>query len=69
MEAKGADLIAVNDVGQPGIGFDAEENEVVLLARDGSIERISRRSKRAVAEKIWDAFVALRVGRAKAPIG
>jgi phosphopantothenoylcysteine decarboxylase/phosphopantothenate--cysteine ligase len=64
MEAKGADMIAVNDVGQPGIGFDAEENEVVLLARDGSIERISRRSKRAVAEKIWDAFVALRVGRA-----
>jgi phosphopantothenoylcysteine decarboxylase/phosphopantothenate--cysteine ligase len=69
MEAKGADFVVVNDVGRPGIGFDAEENEVLLLGADGGSERVPRRSKRAVAEKIWDAFIALRKSRTKAPIG
>jgi phosphopantothenoylcysteine decarboxylase/phosphopantothenate--cysteine ligase len=60
MEAKGADLIVVNDVGRSDIGFDATENEVLLLRRDGQTEAVSRRSKREVAEKIWDAFLAAR---------
>ena len=60
MEAKGADLVVVNDVGRGDIGFDASENEVLILRRDGVRELVSRRSKREVAEKIWDAFLAVR---------
>ncbi len=30
---KGADLLVANDVSRPGIGFDSEENEVLLLDR------------------------------------
>jgi phosphopantothenoylcysteine synthetase/decarboxylase len=60
MEAKGADLVVVNDVGRGDIGFDAPENEVLILRRDGVRELVSRRSKREVAEKIWDAFLAVR---------
>ena len=63
MEAKGADLIVVNDVGRSDIGFDALENEVILLRHDGEHETVSRRSKREVAEKIWDAFLAARAVR------
>jgi phosphopantothenoylcysteine decarboxylase/phosphopantothenate--cysteine ligase len=55
MQKKGADLIVINDVGQAGIGFDADDNEVLILGRDGSREVVSRRPKRAVADKIWDA--------------
>jgi phosphopantothenoylcysteine decarboxylase / phosphopantothenate---cysteine ligase len=65
MEAKGADLIVVNDVGRADIGFDAEENEVLILGRDGWRESVSRRSKREVADLIWDAF--LRARRAEGP--
>jgi phosphopantothenoylcysteine decarboxylase / phosphopantothenate---cysteine ligase len=61
MEAKGADLIVVNDVGRTDIGFDAEDNEVLILRRDGG-ERISKRSKREIADRIWDAFLAVRSG-------
>jgi phosphopantothenoylcysteine decarboxylase/phosphopantothenate--cysteine ligase len=61
MEAKAADLIVVNDVGRADIGFDAEDNEVLILRRDGG-ERISKRSKREIAERIWDAFLAVRSG-------
>jgi phosphopantothenoylcysteine decarboxylase / phosphopantothenate---cysteine ligase len=54
METKGADLIAINDVGRADVGFDAADNEVLLLARDGMAETVSRRSKREVADRIWD---------------
>ena len=35
LERKRADLIVFNDVAQDGIGFDAADNEVVLVSRDG----------------------------------
>ncbi len=60
LEAKGADLIVVNDVSREDIGFDAAENEVLILGPGGQRESVSRRGKREVAEKIWDAFVASR---------
>ena len=60
MEAKGADLVVVNDVGRGDIGFDSEQNEVLILSREGNREIVSRRSKREIAEKIWDAFLAVR---------
>jgi phosphopantothenoylcysteine decarboxylase / phosphopantothenate---cysteine ligase len=67
MESKGADLIVVNDVGRRDIGFEAEDNEVLILARDGEPESVSRTGKREVADRIWDSF--LRVRRAAAPEG
>ena len=67
MEAKGADLIVVNDVSRSDIGFDAEENEVLILRRDGETERVSLRAKREIAERIWDAFLQVRTSRAKIP--
>jgi phosphopantothenoylcysteine decarboxylase/phosphopantothenate--cysteine ligase len=60
MEAKDADLIVVNDVNRGDIGFDSPENEVLILRRDGAREVVSRRSKREVAERIWDEFLAVR---------
>ena len=60
MESKGADLVVVNDVGKAGIGFDADETEVLILRRDAASEIVSRRSKGEVADRIWDAFLAAR---------
>ncbi len=60
MERKGADLIVVNDVDRAGIGFDAPENEVLILGRTGERETVSRRPKRDVAERILDAFLRAR---------
>jgi phosphopantothenoylcysteine decarboxylase/phosphopantothenate--cysteine ligase len=60
MEAKDADLIVVNDVSRGDIGFDSPANEVLILRRDGAREVVSRRSKREVAERIWDEFLAVR---------
>ena len=49
---KGVDLLVANDVSQPGAGFSVATNEVLILGRDGSVERLSRRPKEAVAAEI-----------------
>jgi len=54
LERKGCDLVVVNDVSQPGAGFDHDTNEVVILDRDGGEEHVALTSKRAVADALLD---------------
>ena len=49
---KNLDWIVANDVSQVGIGMEADDNAVVLLARNGGREMFGPASKRAVAEFI-----------------
>jgi phosphopantothenoylcysteine decarboxylase/phosphopantothenate--cysteine ligase len=60
METKGADLVVINDVGRSDIGFDAPDNEALLVAPDAPAQRIPRTSKREVADDIWDAVLRIR---------
>ena len=56
---KRLDLLVANDVSRAGIGFDADENEVVLLAPGRAPERVERASKIVVAGRILDRVAAL----------
>lgn len=56
---KGADLIVLNDVSDPRIGFESAENEVTLVAAEDEIE-VPRAGKDAVAEAILDRVERLR---------
>ncbi len=58
LETKNVDLVVFNDVGEPGIGFDAVENEVVLITRENE-RTVPRARKETVAAKILDAVQAL----------
>ncbi len=61
---KNADLIVANDVSDASIGFDSEQNEVVVIARDGSTTKIPKAAKIVVANRILDLVVAkLKDGR------
>jgi len=60
LRAKGVDLLVVNDVSQQGIGFDAEDNQVLLLDRWGGALELPRMSKLEVAHAILDRILALR---------
>ena len=55
---KGCDLLIVNDVGRVEV-FGAVDNEVLVLGSDGSMTELSRRSKAAVADGVWDAVARL----------
>jgi phosphopantothenoylcysteine decarboxylase/phosphopantothenate--cysteine ligase len=59
---KGCDLLVVNDVAQPGAGFDVATNEVVILATDGTEEHVGMTTKQAVASRLLDS-VGRRLGR------
>ncbi len=51
--AKGADLFVFNDVGRADIGFDALENEVVVLSGDDE-RHVRKAPKREVAAAVLD---------------
>ena len=53
LEDKNADLVVYNDVSREDIGFDAADNEVVLVTADGD-RRILKASKREIAAAILD---------------
>jgi phosphopantothenoylcysteine decarboxylase/phosphopantothenate--cysteine ligase len=61
LQAKGIDLLVANDVSRRDIGFDAEDNEVLLIDRWGGGRALPRMPKGAVADAILDEILALRV--------
>jgi phosphopantothenoylcysteine decarboxylase/phosphopantothenate--cysteine ligase len=61
LEAKGADMIVGNLVGQETGGFESDENEVVLALRSGELIELPRASKREIADGILDQVLRLRL--------
>jgi phosphopantothenoylcysteine decarboxylase/phosphopantothenate--cysteine ligase len=64
LEAKGADMIVGNLVGQD-TGFESDENEVILALRSGELIEVPRASKREIAQKILDQVMRLRIALVK----
>jgi phosphopantothenoylcysteine decarboxylase/phosphopantothenate--cysteine ligase len=58
LEAKNANLIVFNDVSRSDIGFDTEENEVVLIGKE-SERRVPKAPKRAIAAAVLDEVARL----------
>ena len=52
LDAKQLDLVVVNDVSRAGIGMGADDNEVTIIGRDGTLETIARAPKPDVADAI-----------------
>ncbi|HZS27787.1 MAG TPA: bifunctional phosphopantothenoylcysteine decarboxylase/phosphopantothenate--cysteine ligase CoaBC [Candidatus Angelobacter sp.] len=63
LESKSLDAIILNDVSQPGIGFDSERNAVTILTHGGT-ETVPETSKWEVAHRVLDAVVKLKLERA-----
>jgi len=55
LSRKGLDMIAANRVGQPGSGFESEENEILLFTRNGE-QNLGRGSKQQLAGHIIEAI-------------
>ncbi|MGZ4888135.1 MAG: bifunctional phosphopantothenoylcysteine decarboxylase/phosphopantothenate--cysteine ligase CoaBC [Candidatus Angelobacter sp.] len=63
LENKSLDAIVLNDVSQPGIGFDSERNAVTILTHAGA-ETVPETSKWEVAHRVLDAVVKMKASRA-----
>jgi len=59
LERKGLDAVVLNDVSDPAIGFDSDDNEVTIVTRSGD-HPVQRAPKSSVAVAILDRVESLR---------
>ncbi len=67
LAAKGVDLLVVNDVSRRDIGFEADDNQVMLIDRWGGERALPRMPKTAVADAILSHALVLRAGAPAEP--
>jgi phosphopantothenoylcysteine decarboxylase/phosphopantothenate--cysteine ligase len=56
---KGLDLIVLNDISNPAIGFESQENEVTIISSDAELP-LRKASKDEIAEQILERVASLR---------
>jgi phosphopantothenoylcysteine decarboxylase/phosphopantothenate--cysteine ligase len=56
---KGVDLLAVNEVGW-GVGFETEDNALLMIDAADAVVAEARGTKREAAEALWDAILSVR---------
>jgi len=61
LRRKRLDAVVVNDIAEPGIGFESEDNEVTIITASGS-QAVARAPKRDIARTIIAAVEELRAG-------
>lgn len=65
LESKNCDIVVANLVApkgsENGVGFESDENEVVLVTRSGESIPVARAAKRAIARRIFDEIIKLRL--------
>lgn len=54
LRRKNLDYIVANDISQKDIGFNSNENEVLIIDKYNNIERISKTSKKNIAKKLLE---------------
>ena len=61
LESKNCDMVVANLVSRADLGFDSDQNEVVLVMRSGEAIPVSRAPKRDIARRILDQIIHLRL--------
>ncbi len=71
LHRKHLDAVVVNDIAQPGIGFDTQDNEVTIVTGDGHDRHVARARKDLIAQAVLDEVERIRREgvRAGAPAG
>ena len=56
---KGCALIVANDVSQPGIGFEGDDNALTLFFASGEVRELARAKKSVLATELLKIFVEI----------
>jgi phosphopantothenoylcysteine decarboxylase/phosphopantothenate--cysteine ligase len=59
LEEKGLDLVVGNDVSRPGVGIEADANQVIMIDRRGRRSETGTMSKREISRAILDTIEGL----------
>jgi phosphopantothenoylcysteine decarboxylase/phosphopantothenate--cysteine ligase len=52
LERKKLDLICANDISQPDIGFNSEQNKLILIDNKGQVKELDKATKIELARQI-----------------
>jgi phosphopantothenoylcysteine decarboxylase/phosphopantothenate--cysteine ligase len=63
LQRKRLDAVVVNDISKSGVGFDSDENEVTIVAADGTQRGVARAGKDVIARAVLDGVERLRAKR------
>ncbi|MEI6513333.1 MAG: bifunctional phosphopantothenoylcysteine decarboxylase/phosphopantothenate--cysteine ligase CoaBC [bacterium] len=63
LRSKNLDLIAANDVTEPGSGFETDTNRLTLLYPDGRQDSLPQLPKSQAANRLLDAVLGLKAGK------
>jgi phosphopantothenoylcysteine decarboxylase/phosphopantothenate--cysteine ligase len=61
LKTKNCDMVVGNLVNRENLGFESDDNEVVLVAKTGDPVYLARASKRRIADQIFDHALLLRL--------
>ncbi|MBV9766069.1 MAG: hypothetical protein JOZ48_14585 [Acidobacteriaceae bacterium] len=61
MNSKQCDMVVANLVGQDGVGFESDWNEVDIITRSGQTVHAGPAGKKEIAERILDQIATLRL--------
>lgn len=61
LQTKNCDMIVGNLVNVENVGFEADDNEVLLVMRTGAVVPVERAAKQTVAHRIFDEALRLRL--------
>jgi len=61
LQSKNCDMVVGNLVGGADLGFESDENEVLLVTATGDSLTLPRAPKRAIAGRIFDEILKLRL--------
>ncbi len=61
LQSKNCDMVVGNLVGGPDVGFESDQNEVILALATGETIPLPRASKRELADRIFDEILKLRL--------
>lgn len=61
MQTKNCDMVVANNVATDGVGFESDQNELILALSTGEIQPLPRASKRILADQILDHALKLRL--------
>ena len=57
MEDKLCDIIIANDISKKDIGFNSDQNEIIIIDKSGKTEKIKKNSKKFIASIIAKRIV------------
>ena len=60
LHAKNCDIMVANDVSNPNLGMESDQNEVTILFRNGEKKKISRAEKQIIARELVKIFSKFR---------